>query len=173
MLRVARCLVGLSLLLGVAAQADPRSLSPEVFAQEAFAGAPPAPAWLWLSGELKPALRNVLGHDYPALRLRYWRAGQRSVWVLEAIGKERPITAGFSIGQAGVERVRILAYRESRGGEVQHPAFTAQFDGARLTAGNKLDRSIDGIAGATLSVRALTRMTQAALLLHQHVMQTP
>lgn len=167
---VLRHIVWAGLLVCTGTLADRANPSPEAFAREAFAGAPPAAAFLWLGGELKPALRTVLGHDYPAARLRYWRDGQRSVWVLEEIGKEMPITAGFSVGQAGIERVRILAYRENRGGEVQNPAFTAQFDGARLTRDARLNRTIDGIAGATLSVRALTRMAQAALLLHQHVM---
>ena len=65
-----------------------------------------------------------------------------------------------------LERVRVLAYRESRGWEVKDRAFTSQFDGARLTARQTLDRGIDGISGATLSVRALGRLTRLALLLH-------
>ena len=64
--------------------------------------------------------------------------------------------------------VRVLIYRESRGWEVKYPAFTDQFRGARLTSDGKLDQSIDGISGATLSVHALTRLARLALLLDQH-----
>lgn len=130
---------------------------------------PPAAGTLWLTGELRPTVRSILGHDYPAARLRYWRIGQRTAWVLEEIGKEMPITVGITVDNDAVERVRVLVYRESRGWEVKNPAFTAQFTGVRLTPRQDLDRSIDGISGATLSVRALIRLARLALLLHRHI----
>lgn len=138
------------------------------FLEETFGRAPHVRA-LWLTGELRSAARRVLGHDYPSARLRYWQAGGRTAWVLEEIGKELPITVGISVEEGAVRAVRVLAYRESRGWEVQHPAFTAQFDGARLTPQAELDRAIDGISGATLSVRALVRLSRLALLLHGSV----
>lgn len=138
------------------------------FLQEVYTQ-PPAADTLWLTGELRPAVRSILEHDYPSARLRYWRAGQRTAWVLEEIGKEMPITVGIAVDNDAVERVQILVYRESRGWEVKNPAFTAQFTGARLTPRQVLDRPIDGISGATLSVRALNRLTRLALLLHRHV----
>ncbi len=138
------------------------------FLGETFTSAPAAET-LWLSGDLLPAVRGILGHDYPAPRLRYWRAGQRTVWVLDEIGKEMPITAGIAIESGAVLRVKVLVYRESRGWEVKSTAFTAQFFGARLDAEYKLDKSIDGISGATLSVRALSRLTRLALLFDQHI----
>lgn len=138
------------------------------FLGETFSTAPAAET-LWLTGDLLPAVRDVLGHDYPAPRLRYWRVGQRTVWVLDEIGKEMPITVGIALENGAVERVKVLVYRESRGWEVKSPAFTAQFSGARLDAEHKLDKSIDGISGATLSVRALSRLTRLALLLERHL----
>lgn len=130
---------------------------------------PPAAETLWLIGDLQPAVRAILGHDYPAARIRYWRVGQRTAWVLDEIGKEMPITIGIVIGNGAVESVKVLVYRESRGWEVKSPAFTAQFSGAKLTTDQQLDRHIDGISGATLSVRALGRLTRLALLLDRHV----
>lgn len=59
-------------------------------------------------------------------------------------------------------------FRESRGFEVRYPFFTDQFRGARLREGLDLDREIDGISGATLSVRALTKLARLALLLRAH-----
>lgn len=133
-------------------------------------GKPPAAETLWIVGDLQSAVRAILGHDYPSARLRYWRSDTRTVWVLDEIGKERPITVGIAINDGAVERVKVLVYRESRGWEVKSPAFTAQFTGAKLTEGQKLDRHIDGISGATLSVRALQKLTRLALLLHQNAM---
>lgn len=138
------------------------------FVAETFA-TPPEAGSIWLSGELRKAAAGIIGHDYPAARLRYWRAGARTAWVLDEIGKELPITVGISIDAGRVRAVRVLTYRESRGWEVKSPAFTAQFDGARLLPDYRLDRGIDGISGATLSVRALTRLTRLALLLHGQV----
>lgn len=129
----------------------------------------PAAETLWLVGDLQPAVRSILGHDYPAARVRYWRSGTRTAWVLDEIGKEMPITVGITIGNGAVERVKVLVYRESRGWEVKSPSFTAQFSGARLASEQKLDKQIDGISGATLSVRALSRLTRLALLLDHHV----
>lgn len=138
------------------------------FLDETF-GKPPAAETLWIIGDLPAAARRILGHDYPAARVRYWRVGQRSAWVLDEIGKEMPITVGISVDNGAVQHMRVLAYRESRGWEVKSPSFTAQFSGARLSAEHKLDRRIDGISGATLSVRALSRLVQLALLFDRHV----
>jgi hypothetical protein len=130
-------------------------------------GTSPAAESLWIVGDLQPAVRAILEHDYPAARVRYWRVGSRTVWILDEIGKEMPITVGIAINNGAVERVKVLVYREDRGREVTSPAFTAQFSGAKLTSDQRLDRHIDGISGATLSVRALSRLTRLALLFDQ------
>lgn len=129
----------------------------------------PAAETLWIVGDLQPAVRGILEHDYPTARVRYWRAGSRTVWVLDEVGKELPITVGIAIERGAVQRVRVLVYQETRGWEVKSPAFTAQFAGARLTAEQRLDRHIDGISGATLSVRALNRLARLALLFDRHI----
>ena len=69
----------------------------------------------------------------------------------------------------GLEKVKVLIFRESRGWEVKHDFFGQQFIGAKLTAKNRLDTSIDNISGATLSVNAVTSISRMALLLHEHV----
>lgn len=158
----------LLLLLAQPAWATDQEAEIDRFLSEML-GKPPAAEMLWLVGELQPAVRAILEHDYPAARVRYWRGGTRTVWVLDEIGKEMPITVGVAINNGAVERVKVLVYRESRGWEVKSPAFTAQFSGARLAEGQRLDRHIDGISGATLSVRALSRLTRLALLFDQHV----
>jgi hypothetical protein len=135
------------------------------FLERAFGAAVPAPGVIWLSGERKAAVAEMLGHDYPALRLRYWCRDNRSAWVLEEIGKELPITTGVIIDGDVINSLRVLTYRENRGGEVIAPAFTDQFNGVGLSGGGQLQAKIDGISGATLSVRALTRLAAVALYL--------
>jgi hypothetical protein len=140
------------------------------FLQEVFAAAPPAPRVLWLNGERKQTAAAILGHPYPGLRIRYWRKGGRTAWILEEIGKEKPITTGLVVGPAGMELLRVLDFRESRGWEVRYPFFTEQFTGIGLSEDRQLDRHIDGISGATLSVRALQKLARLALYLHQQTL---
>ena len=108
-----------------------------------------------------------MGHDLGVLRLKYWKKGDRTASILEEIGKERLITAGFVINNNKIESINVLAFRESRGWEVRYPFFTDQFSNASLGEDNLLDRHIDGISGATLSVRAMKKMARLALMLHQ------
>ena len=136
------------------------------FLNRAFNGSIVPARVMWLSGEVKDRIRQLLGHDYPLLRLRYWCQADRSAWLLEEVGKELPITVGVIVDGDAITNLRVLVYRENRGGEVSVPSFTDQFNGSRLVAGDKLDLPIDGISGATLSVQALTRLAKMALYLH-------
>ena len=136
------------------------------FLSRAFNDSPPEPGILWLSGDRRTVVRQILGHDYPALRLRYWCQDDRSAWVLDEIGKELPITVGIIIENTYIRNLQVLTYRENRGGEVATPSFTDQFNDAELEMNNKLDVTIDSISGATLSVEALTRLATMALFLN-------
>jgi hypothetical protein len=139
--------------------------TPEDFLSESFSGKVPEPGIIWLTGKRKDTVKKILGHRYPALRVRYWRKHQRSAWILEETGKEKPITAGLIVNNGRLERIKVLVYRESRGWEVRYPFFTDQFKGIRLDKTGNLDRYIDGISGATLSVRALKKLAALALYL--------
>lgn len=143
-------------------------LSREEFRAQAFGGAEPTPQTLWLSAPLKDAAAEILGHPFAQLRVRYWRHGDRTAWVIDEIGKTHPITIGVVVERGAVAAIRVLEFRESRGEEVRLPFFTAQFVGAGLHGGDEreLDHRIDGITGATLSVRAMQRVARLALFFH-------
>ena len=136
-----------------------------------FPGGPPASSTLWVQGDFRQTIESFLGHRFVSLRVRYWRDGETTAWILDEIGKELPITIGVTVSDGAIHRVRILEFRESRGWEVRYPFFTDQFRNARLETDGNLDRKIDGITGATLSVRAVTRMARVALLFHEEVTQ--
>ena len=156
------------LLLGATASADPGVYqSPDAFVEQAFSGEAPDARALWLRAELRDAVSDVLGHA-PAPRVRYWRRDGQTVWILDEVGKEKPITAGVVVREGAIDDIRVLVFRESRGWEVKHTFFTRQFEDARLTSDGELSRSIDGITGATLSVRAMKKMARVALLLDAH-----
>lgn len=129
----------------------------------------PDPQRLTISGDLSKQVKKILDHRYKKIRVPYWQDDCRTAWVLEKIGKERPITTGFVVNSQGIEKVKVLIFRESRGWEVKHDFFGHQFIGAKLTNKNKLDSKIDNISGATLSVNAITDISRMALLLHNHV----
>ena len=157
-----------SLLAGSGSEAG-RYLEADEYLRSAFVAEVPGPQTLWVSGDLRDSLEQVLGHPFGKLRVRFWQQGVRSAWILDEIGKELPITIGVTVDSGAIDNVRVLEFRESRGWEVRYPFFTQQFVEARLAADDRLDRKIDGITGATLSVGAVTRIARVALLLHEHV----
>src|SRR3989304_1217428 len=145
-------------------------LTPEEFLQQTFAGRKAGMAKVWIKGDLKKAAKEILGHDLNMLRLSYWELDGRTAWILEDIGKEESITMGFVVNAHRIEQMEVLAFRESRGWEIRYPFFKDQFRGAGLEIDDKkLDRKIDGIAGATLSVEAAIRPARRALVLHDFV----
>ena len=169
-----RCLALIMLLLTGPAIAGPggeagRYIEKEAYLQSVFADDVPAAKTLWVAGELREGVEKVLGHSFASLRVRYWADGERSAWILDEIGKELPITIGVAVAEGAIDNVRILEFRESRGWEVKYPFFTDQFANARLGPDKRLDRRVDGITGATMSVSAVTRIARVALLLHEYV----
>ena len=163
--------LGLLLILPFDALAEGPYQTTEAFLEETFNGTPPSPDVVWLRGEVKETTAEILGHAYPGIRIRYWGVDNRTAWVLEEVGKTQPITVGLVVNDNGLESIRVLAFRESRGWEVRYAFFTDQFPGIKLTDQHKLDRHIDGISGATLSVRALKKLSRLALYLHQQTVQ--
>ena len=138
---------------------------PDFFAQ-VFAGREATSKTLWITDPIREQAQRILGHPLNLLRVRYQELDGTTAWILEEIGKEMPISIGVVIENDAIKTVKILAYRESRGGEVRFPSFMAQCRGATLDAEGKLDRSIDGITGATLSVWAVNRVAALALYYH-------
>ena len=139
------------------------------FVKESFSFSPPKSNVLWIIKSLKPSIYNILGHSLGSLRIRYWAKDGKTVWVLNEIGKEHPITVGFVVKENKIQRLKVLIFRESRGGEVRHPFFTNQFKQITTNASNNLEKNIDGISGATLSVTALKKLARLALYFNKLV----
>lgn len=147
--------------------------APEAFVAQAFADDTPSQAVLWLTPEIQSGISRIMGQRLPNLRQRYWRSGRRSAWILEKVGKEEPITAGFVVEDGHIVSAHVLIYRETRGWEIRYPNFRDQFIGLALDQDLALNKRFDGIAGATLSVNAMGSMARLALYLHRAAMQTP
>ena len=146
---------------------------PDEFIKQVFNNNPPKAEVLWLKKDLKKQITGILDHKYNGLRIRYWQqnknSNKKSVWILDEVGKEKPITTGFVINNGQIELVKVLVFRESRGWEVRHDFFTDQFKQAKLETDNTLSQSIDNISGATLSVRAVRKLAKIALLLDSEI----
>ncbi|MAU40941.1 MAG: FMN-binding protein [Kordiimonas sp.] len=142
--------------------------SPADFVNQSFGGQAPAPQVLWLTPERQAEIQKIIGRKLGVLRMRYWGRDNKTVWILDEIGKVRPITTGIVVQADKIEQLKVLIYRESHGWEVQHDFFTKQFYGQRLTSRQQLSEKVDGISGATLSVNALRRQARLALFLHGH-----
>lgn len=136
---------------------------PSEFIKSAFGGKIPNTSVMKISGEVKSRAKAIMAHNYRESRVRFWKQGNRTVWILEEIGKTQPITTGFLVENGRIKSVEILIYRESHGWEVSKPFFTKQFSNATLKSGDQLSTEIRNIAGATLSVRALTKLGRLAL----------
>lgn len=142
------------------------------FLVESFGHDKPASAVVWISDELRSNATAVLGHPPAMLRMRYWYEGARTAWIIDEVGKEQNITFGVVVENGEVTAFRVLHFRESRGWEIRYPFFTRQFSQLRLTGSGALSHGIDGISGATLSVKAATRSANFALVLDEYTRRT-
>lgn len=158
--------------------------TPDKFVARNFtATTPPKQSALWLTSALKSEIQRDFNYQIRGLRIKYWEENGRTAWILDEIGKEQPITLGIVIENDTIDSVSVLIYRESRGGEIRYPFFTDQFKSIQLIDTNadknsakkekkdkkkkyKLNKRIDGITGATLSVNATKKITKVALFLH-------
>ena len=158
-------LILLGALCCAPASANEDHIAPEDFLRSVFANTTPDTSTVWLTGETAEVATQILGHKPDYLRLRYWHASGTEVWIVDEIGKTEPITIGVVIADGAIKDIRVLAFRESRGWEIKHEFFTRQFQGVGLDKSLRLNSVIDGISGATLSVRAMNNVSRLVLYL--------
>ena len=144
-------------------------LSKEDFLKTAFAEEIPRRKGLRFKGEIKEIAQEIMGSNYKKIRMKYWREENKTAWILERIGKVQLITAGFIVENCRISSIHVLVYRETHGWEVKYPSFRDQFVGINMLDGFKLDKRIDGIAGATLSVNSMEKMARLALAMNSLV----
>ena len=93
-----------------------------------------------------------------------------SCFILNEIGKEAPITFLVCIeneSEPKIKYIDVLAYRETRGGEIRSQAFLKQFVGKRSEDRISVGSDIKNIRGATLSAWATTRVVRKAFAISQ------
>ncbi len=130
---------------------------------------------LWLNQSIQSEIKAILDRPYAKLRLRYKisesQQSPTTIWFLDEIGKERPISFAVAVKNQQIIQIKVLEFRESRGYEIHIPAFSQQFDNIGVDQEGRLNRNIDGITGATMSVNAMKKISRVALLLHEIVVK--
>lgn len=144
----------------------------EVQAREKIFGS----AFLWrdtvirVDSATRARLHETTGLTEPdtTVRLSYTLGSDSAVSavyrVASEVGKHSPFD--FLVGlddKLAVKGIVIMTYREARGGEVRRSRFLKQFAGKTPGDPVSLNRDIIGIAGATLSSRAVTRGVRKTL----------
>ena len=120
---------------------------------------------LAVTGEVSRLCRETTGSPVPSLLSYYHSPSNGTLWVLTARGKHGPITGAFVVQGSRIRSSRILEDRERRGRGIRGKRYLRQFEGVGLRAGERLDRRVDGITGATVSSRAVEKMALLALRL--------
>ena len=158
-----------NLLFSFSASSEDVFLSKENFLKIAFEDDIPRRKGLRFKGEVKEIAQNIMGSNYKKIRMKYWRQEGKTAWILERIGKVKLITAGFIVENCRISSIHVLVYRETHGWEVKYPSFRDQFVGINMSDEFKLNKRIDGIAGATLSVSSMEKMARLALAMNSLV----
>lgn len=170
----------LALVPALALLAGPAQLSAETAQSTPGQPHPTAAAESAAVRELFPAaertadvILHLTGEEIRAARLRNEKVAARESltvtvpWangnplgylvVDDVKGKDMPITYMVAVDTAlRVLDIRILAYRESHGGEVRNVAWRRQFIGRSPDEPLRHGREIRNITGATISARAIT-----------------
>ena len=93
------------------------------FLSESFNGNVPKKQRLIVKGEAKDQIKSIMGNKYKKRLFSYWKNDTQQVWILNSIGKYKPITAAFSIQNCSVKSAHVLIYREQHGYEIKYPFF--------------------------------------------------
>jgi hypothetical protein len=110
--------------------------------------------------------------SFAAIDGRAWKAqaGGRTLGLIvvdHVIGKHLYIDYAVAIDTSGrVQRVDILQYRESYGGEVRERSWLSQFVGKSSASTLKVDSDIRNISGATLSSHHVTEGVKRVLAVY-------
>jgi len=136
-----------------------------LYLEKIFQGPPPEPGYLWIKPSIRPKIEAVIMHGYNGFRIKYWDKNEKTVWILEDIAKEKPVCVGIITYQEKIISLDIIFSNGKWGKQIQNINFINQFENVEIDEKGILNKNIDGISGATLSVNVVSRLAQLALLL--------
>jgi Na+-translocating ferredoxin:NAD+ oxidoreductase RnfG subunit len=128
-----------------------------------------------LPGDLKTQTENQVRQKFFSEYVYLWEICEQDSLKGFAIldntyGKSLPITflVIFS-SDGGIRQVDIIRYREPYGGAIGSRNWLSQFTGKSGSDGFKVDKDIDLITGATISVNSVTRGVYKLTLMMEHI----
>ena len=126
----------------------------------------PGHSYIIINEEIQGNIKKILKDTYHLPIIKYWKAGNKVGFVLEAIGKHEFITTGYIVENNKIIDAKVLVYRENYGYEIEHDYFLDQIRGNSVKKNGKLVKSIANISGATLSVKAMRKLSKLSLYLY-------
>ena len=128
-----------------------------------------------LPDDLKKQTENQVRQKFFSEYVYLWEIceldSQKGFAVLDnTYGKSLPITFLVIFSPAGkIIRVDVIRYREPYGGAVGSRNWLNQFTDKSGSDGFKLEKDIDSITGATISVNSVTRGVYKLTLMMEHI----
>ena len=126
----------------------------------------PSHSYIIINEDIRDNIKKILKDTYHLPIIKYWKAGNKVGFVLEAIGKHEFITTGYIVENNKIIDAKVLVYRENYGYEIEHDYFLDQIRGNSVKKNGKLVKSIANISGATLSVKAMRKLSKLSLYLY-------
>ncbi len=129
-----------------------------------------------IQSNIKSNIENQIKQRFYKDKIYYWvieHSGNLHYALLDnSIGKTMPITFLVIFNdKMEIMHSSIIKYRESHGGEVSGKKWLAQFNGMKQNSNYKFGKEIDGITGATMSVKSITKGINKLSLLLPYIIE--
>ena len=118
---------------------------------------------LKLDKQMKKEVENQVKQKFYRNKLYYWTISQDDTSIAYAIldnviGKSMPITFMVILNIDGdIINTNVVKYREAYGGEVGNKGWLQQFINFNNNSDYNIGKDIDGISGATISVKSISK----------------
>ena len=127
---------------------------------------------LKLDKQMKKDVENKVKQKFYQDKLYYWTILQSDTTIAYAfldnvIGKSMPITFMVILNIDGdIINTNVVKYREAYGGEVGNKGWLQQFINFNNNSDYTIGKDIDGISGATISVKSMSKGMQKITTLY-------
>jgi len=121
---------------------------------------------LKLNKHMKKKVENQVKQKFYRDKLYYWNIIKEDTTIAFAfldnvIGKSMPITFLVVLNINGnIINTNVIKYREAYGGEVSNKGWLRQFESRNKDSSYEINKNIDGISGATISVKSISKGIQ-------------
>ena len=125
-----------------------------------------------LDRQIKKEVENKVKQKFYRDKLYYWTISQRDTTIAYAfldnvIGKSMPITFMVILNIDGnIINANVIKYREAYGSEVGNKGWLQQFINFNNNSDYSSGKDIDGISGATISVKSMSKGMQKITILY-------